>query len=210
MTTKEQIFELTLEDYTKPRYMSATKSYYGTKAEIDALMDRLYEDSACRTRYQETAEAVKFYDLDDDLTHNVAGQTLPILTPVREISRAEAHLDSYSWNYTAFDGTVYPCRYSEVKAVQSVIETETGYEHCVQADIFGLQVHYPGIGWANLAASVHGFPKMVTYANGVHSMALAVSQEHYNPDELRSILSMIIYPDNIEPSLLVADIIGEG
>ena len=209
MIVKDQIFELKLEDYTKPRYMSATKSYYGTKAEIDALMERLYEDPACRTRYQETMEAVEFYGLDNELTHNVAGQTLPILTPVREISRAEAHLDSYSWNHTAFDGTVYPCRYSEIKAIQSVIETPTGYEHCIQGDIIGLQVHYPGIGWVNPTTPVHGFPKMVTYSNGVHSMSLAVSQEHYNPDELQSIMSMIIYPYNVDPSLLVADIIGE-
>lgn len=57
MIAKDQIFELKLEDYTKPRHMSATKSYYGTKAEIDALMERLYEDPACRARYQETMEA---------------------------------------------------------------------------------------------------------------------------------------------------------
>lgn len=210
MIAKEQIFELKLEDYSKPRYMSAIKSYYGTMAEIDALMDRLSKDPTCSTRYRETVEAVEYYDLDDELTHTVAGQILPILTPVREISRAEAHLDSYSWDYAAFDGTIYPCRYDTVKAVQSVIETETGYAHCVRADIFGLQIHYPSIGWVNITTPVHGFPKMVTYANGVHSMSLAVSQEHYNPDELQNAMSMIIYPFNVDPSLLVADILGEG
>jgi len=41
-------------------------------------------------------------------------------------------------------------------------------------------------------------------------MSLAVSQKHYNPDELQSIMPMIIDPYNVDPSLLVADIIGEG
>ena len=41
MITNERLFELKLEDYSRPRYLPAIKSYYGTMEEIIQLMIRM-------------------------------------------------------------------------------------------------------------------------------------------------------------------------
>ena len=211
MIKKEQIFELNLEDYSMPRYMSAIKPYYGTMDEIIDMLNCLKDNEYTAIRYKKTLDAAKFYDLlDPEVTHTVAGQTLPIFTPVREISRLETCLGSRSWNYTTFNGVIYPCYAANIEVRQTLIQTENGYEHCVQANITGLRVCYPGIGWMDVAYAIHGFPEMVTFFNGIHSMVLATSQEHYDLDELQEAMAAATNPMSVNLSTLVADILAEG
>lgn len=210
MIKKDQIFELQLEDYAVPRYMSVPKHYYGTMDEMINMLIRVEENPYTATRYKETLDAAEYYDLDNELTHTVAGQTFPIFTPVRELSRLETQLGSQTWNYTAFNGVSFPCYANNITVRQTLIQTPTGYEHCVQADLSSLRVCYPGIGWKDVAFSICGFPEMVTYDNGIHSMSLATSQAHYEPNELQKAMADATNPMSVDLSCLVADILAEG
>lgn len=100
--------ELKLEDYTQPRHMSAIRPYYGTKDDINDLMDRLKSIDGANVRYEETIDAVEFYELDENTVHVVAGQALPVLKPVNEMVRVSAQLGSRYWKYTACNGYVIP------------------------------------------------------------------------------------------------------
>ena len=123
MFKKDQIFELTLEDYACPRYLPVSKSYYGSMDEMVDFMIRLEDNPATGARYKETLDAAEYYDLDNDMTHTVAGQTLPIFVPVAEVSRLETTREDVRWEYKTYSGTVYPCYASKIEMRQSLIET---------------------------------------------------------------------------------------
>ncbi|MBO5785421.1 MAG: hypothetical protein J6R05_05070 [Bacteroidaceae bacterium] len=210
MIKKDQIFELKLEDYSYPRRMSAVKSYYGTMDEIIELMIRMEDDPHVCARYKETLDAAEFYDLDNEVTHTVAGQTLPVFTPVREISCLETSFPYKEWTYKGYNGALYPCYATNVDVRQSLIQTATGYELCIQANITDLRVCYTGVGWVCPNVVMKGFPGMVTYGDNTHRMALATSQKHYDFDELELAMADAMNPNSIHWPCLVVDILAEG
>ena len=210
MFKKDQIFELTLEDYSLPRYLPATKSYYGSMDSIIALMMRMEDDINVGARYKEMLDAAEYYDLDNEITHTVAGQTLPIFVPVAEISRLETIRQDVRWEYKTCRGTVYPCYASKIEMCQSLIEKPTGYALCVQANITGLQICYPGVGWLCPNGAIKGFPGMVTLCDNTHQMALAAAQAHYEFSEYHLAMADALNPDSLNLSCLVADILAEG
>ena len=110
MIKKDQIFELKLEDYSRPRYMSALKSYYGTMDNLIEFMVRLEDNPNTCTRYKDTLHAAEFFDLDNEVDHTIAGQTLPVFVPVKELSAIETVLHDPSWVYTTYSGAQYPCK----------------------------------------------------------------------------------------------------
>lgn len=210
MITKDQIFELNLEDYSCPRYLPAIKYYYGTMDEIIDFMVRLEDNPDTCSRYKEMLDAAERYTLDNVPTHTVAGQALPIFTPVQEISRLETIRKDARWEYKTHNGTSYACRAPKIEICQTLVETKSGYELCVQANITGLQIRYPGIGWLCPNGNIKGFPGMVTFSNNTHHMALAVSQFNYNLDEYDLAMADAMDPHSVNLSCLVADILGEG
>ena len=210
MFTKDQIFELALEDYSCPRHMPAIKHYYGAMDEIIEFMIRLEDNEAWCVRYKETLDAAEFYDLDNDATHTVAGQTLPIFVPVKEISRLEATRQDARWEYKAYNGSHYPCYASKIDVCQSLISTDCGYERCIKASFTGLCVYHHGVGWVNPCNRFKGFPGMVIYDGERATVTLFTSQKHYEPEELDVAMADIMDITKIRPSTATADILGEG
>ena len=155
-------------------------------------------------------DAAEFYDLDNEQTHTVAGQSMPIFTSVKEISCLETVREDTEWDYRAYSGIIYPCYASSIVMRQSLIQTENGYELCVQANITGLQICYPGIGWICPNGTIKGFPGMVTFNDNTHHMTLSVSQKHYDYEEYELAVADAINPYAVDLSALVADIIAEG
>ena len=210
MFTKEKLFKLSLEDYSYPRSMSTIKSYYGSMESMIEFLNRMEDDSLVATRYKETLDAAEYYDLDNELTHTVAGTTEPIFTPVEELSRLETTLYNKEWVYEAYNGQLYPCRADSIYMRQSMVETEDGYELCVQANITGLQICYPGIGWMFPNGVIKGFPYMVTFDGTSHCMALASTAKFYEFEESDVAYADALNPNAVDLSVLVEDILAEG
>lgn len=211
MLNREEIYEICLEDYTQPRCTSAIRAYYGTENEIHDLMDRLRNSpNGAAIRYNETIEAVEYRDFDDEITHTVAGQTLPILKLVEEICRFETQLTNRYWNYTTYEGSIYPCYASKIDVCQSLISTDCGYERCIKASFTGLCVYHHGVGWVNPCNRFKGFPGMVIYDGERATVTLFTSQKHYEPEELDVAMADIMDITKIRPSTATADILGEG
>lgn len=211
MLNREEIYEICLEDYTKPRYTSAIQTYYGTEDEIRNLMERLRNSTnGAAVRYNETIEAVEYYDLDNELTHTVAGQTLPILKPVEEVCRVETQINNQYWNYQTYEGSIIRCYASRVDVSQCLIATDSGYERCVKASFAGLGVHHHGVGWVNPCNHFKGFPGMIVFDGERATATLFASQMHYDPEELDVAMADTMDATKIRPSVAVADILGEG
>lgn len=210
MLNRDEIVEIRLEDYTQPRRMSAIRPYYGTQDDINDLMDRLKSIDGANVRYEETINAVEFYELDENTVHVVAGQALPVLKPVNEMIRVSAQLGSRYWNYIACNGYVYPCYASKIDACQNLICTDSGYERCLKVTFYDLSISFPGVGWVSYRNNFKGFPGMVVSDGDKVSLALFASQEHYEPGEGDSAKADVLDFEKIDLSVAVADILGEG
>lgn len=206
----KEVFEIQLEDYRFPRYASTVRSYYGTMDDIINLMVRLSDSDWTRTRYQETIDAAEYYDLDPEITHTVAGQVMPILTPVEEVTRFETQLTNRSWYYTAYNGVVYPCWAEKLNICQTLIRTGDGYSRCLRASVSGLSVCHHSIGWANPSDVIRGFPGAVTWDGSIHTMNLSVALAHYPFEEENQAFADVVDVETIDFAAIVADILAEG
>ena len=206
----KQLYEIRLEDYSAPRYASAVKSYYGTKNDINNLICHLRNDDSIRARYSETIVAFETYDGTNLPVHNVAGQIVPILTSVQELSRLETRLTAPVWNFTECTGGIYPCRAEAVTVCQNLIRTDNGYERCLKAQVLNLEICFQRFGWCQPHDVIWGFPGIVTWDNDYHSLNLYVSQQHYGFDELEQATADVGDIHCINLGVLIADLLGEG
>lgn len=210
MSNVKDIFEIKLEEYCRPRYESAVCSYYGTREEIEGLMQRLGSMDGTKTRYRETIQAVEYYDLDEDLTHTVAGQAFPILTSVQEICRYHTTLENQRWEFTAHDGEKFQCYASRIDVCQILLANDEQYDRCIRASFTGLLIYRRGVGWLNPGGVMAGFPGMVTWDGEKHTVSLFASQMTYDPSDLYDALNDTVNVNMISLATAVADIIGEG
>lgn len=204
------IFEIKLEDYCRPRYESAIRSYYGTGEDINDLMERLKNIAGASDRYQETIMATEYYDFDEDITHTIAGKELQLLKQVQEICRYQTSFMDHYWDYFTNEGTVFHCYAAKVDACQVLICTDSGYERCIRASFSNLCVHHHGVGWINPCDHMKGFPGMVTWDGEHHNLSLFISQAHYEPNEFNEAITDTVSDERIDLSAAVSDILAEG
>lgn len=210
MKDNKNIYQIKLEDYCRPRYSSAIKGYYGTMEELIEFVLRLEDNEHASSRYHETIDAMEFYDLDNEVTHTMAGQTLPVLTPAQEVCRFETTLDNQYFNYQTASGAMYPCYISGADVCQTLICTAGGYERCIKASISNLRICNHGVGWMCANNLIKGFPGVITWDGEHHILTLAVSQEHYEFDELDIAMEDVVDRSKIDLSFVIADVVAEG
>lgn len=210
MTNTQEIFEIKLEDYSRPRHDSAVRNYYGTYEEISDLMTRVNNIDGAKTRYRDTIEAVEYFGLDEEFVHIVAGQIFPIMTPVHEVCRFNTTMLNQHWEYITHLGEKIPCYASRVDVFQTLISSDNGYERCIRATFTGLSIFRHGVGWVNPCNVTAGFPGMVTWDGERNKVSLLSSQMTYAPEDLQAAVSDTVDVATISLAHAVADIIGEG
>lgn len=210
MTNTQEIFEIKLEDYSRPRYDSSVRNYYGTYEEISDLMTRISNIDGAKTRYQDTIEAVEYFGLDEEIPHLVAGQIFPILMPVHEVCRFNTTLLDQRWEYITHQGEKIPCYASRVDVLQALFSSENGYERCIRASFTGLSIFRHGVGWVNPCNVTAGFPGMATWDGDRNNISLLSSLMAYSPEDLQTAVNDTVDVSTISLTQAVADIIGEG
>lgn len=210
---EKQFYKIYLEDYSFPRYASVVKPYYGTEDEVYDFISNLEKDEWTKKRYREIIEAAYAYETDGDpyqTVATIAGQILPVATPVEEIGRFETTLTNHSWIYTDYYGKVFPCRADSIDVCQVLLRTDRGYERCAKVKLTGFSVCYHSAGWIELCRSTKGFPGVVTFDGKHHIMNLMVCMDGYGFDELASAASDLVDANCINMAEITAEFLGEG
>lgn len=207
MTTDK--FCLTLEDYGYPRYSSIVRRYYGTMEDVEDLMKRLSGDAWTQTRYWEMLEAFDCYELDNEVTHAVAGTEIQFLESVATLAVQATVLEKHRWTYTGYSGAVYPMYAQKVYVNQILLRGEDDMLYrCVKADFEGLRICTSGIGWYAPGDSIKGFPGMVKREGDVHRMRMYVEEECYPSDDLMTALEDMQEIGKIDLAEACRDILG--
>lgn len=210
MLNDNQIYQIYLEDYSKPRYISEGRPYFGTMDDIIDLMVFLEEEESTRIRYAELADAISCYDGNEEITHVVNGRKYPLLTEVNVLARHEIHLGEQHCLYTGYSGASYPIYADSVEVCQILVQDEMGYlVRCIKVSFTGLQICAHGIGWYIPGGYSKGFPGMITRKEGHHIMNMYVTAQYYAPWETETALKDLTNAEKIDLTAACKDILGD-
>lgn len=202
---------LTLEDYGYPRYSSIFRRYYGTMEDVEVLMGRLNDNEWTRTRYWETLEAFDCYELDNEVTHMVAGTEACFLTPVVTLATQETVLEKYSWICTGYSGALYSMYAEKIYVNQVLLRGEDDMIYrCIKAEFEGLRICALAIGWYAPGDNIKGFPGMVKCEGNVHKMQMYVEEDCYLSDDLMTALEDMQKIGKIDLAEACRDILGQA
>lgn len=107
-------YRLELDDYSAVSFCSFGKYYFGTLEEIRSFIDAV--DKRCENSYRDLVSAFRAYEAGQtEVTHYVAFQKVPILTPARLIHKETLVLGDYVWDHLNTWQCIYKMRCDRVE-----------------------------------------------------------------------------------------------
>lgn len=151
-------FRLELDDYSSASFCSFGKYYFGTLEEIRTFinaLDKEYEDS-----HRELVAAFRAYEIGQtDVTHSVAFQEVPLLTPATLIHTEKVVLKNYAWDHMNTWQSVYKMRCTQVETEHLWLACEGRGFRAIKAAFKRLRHESILGGWRQLSENMlWGFP----------------------------------------------------
>lgn len=210
MYNDETVYRIDLEDYAYPRFAGRVKAYFGTKEEIMELMSSLSANAHSAMRYAQTIEAVDRYDLDSEMTHVVAGQERPVLTPVQVLIDKTQCYENTQWLHNGCSGAKIAAKAERLEVRQLLLRCGDQVIRCGKFRFQGLHVCMPGFGWVQPGKNLRGFPGVMEYCEpDLHRSTLFSEMEVYEEDKM---LQGIVDTKRLREwdyEILCDDILGE-
>lgn len=209
MLEENQMYRISLDDYTYPRYMPTLNHYFGTREQMLVLATSMSSNESVRERYAETIEGIDRYELDHDLTHTMAGKELTVLNPVEEVCSQKFYVDAPEWYYPGFSGAVCLVKAKRALVDLALFQEKNSLHLALKASFEGLRIAVPGMGWQHRSTWVKGFPGMVIYNGDVISMRMYIEDREYKLNEQDKALRYMENWEDYNLALACADILGE-
>ena len=208
----EMYYRLVLEDRAAPSCCQASKVYYGSSKEIEEILLTMRKKTSGRQRYAGLLDAYERYQSGNQLaTHMVAGQQVPVLTPLTMVDRKEQHWEAPYWEYVNAQGICYPMRCRKLDATHIWLEGQGGYSRCVRVVFEGLEYRDANGAWVSVYGNIKGNRYMVVANRSLCINKLAVEEKRF-ADRTRMIYdinSFDLYRD-INLAGLCDDIVGRS
>lgn len=204
------LFRIQLEDYSSPRCTHAMSDYYGTLEDMNSLKNYLKSMEGTKIRYGETINALEYFDLDEEITHRVAGKEVRLLTPSTLYGQFDTVLTDHYFEYRGgLDpySPSYPCYVSRAEVSQVLVGMGAGYARCIKAKLFGLKIRLHGTGWS--VVPIKGFPGIVTWDGESYCTNLFIVGGCYLHDDFNGAAAATANPETIDLSCVVENILGE-
>lgn len=131
----DEYYALYLDDPAVPAFCSFSKLYIGQKEDLLKVADNFERNES----YLETAKGIRDYFAGNtDAKHNIAYQTIPVLTPVRFIKASETVLKDIEWDHINTWNFVYRMKADTVTVSQILVSHDFRFYRCVRAELKGL------------------------------------------------------------------------
>lgn len=203
------LFNITLEDYSFPRYASEVQDYFGTIEDITTLIKHLSGNKWTACRYAETINAIQQYPSTQDMYHTVAGQCFLALAPMKELCRLEFDSENPHWTYTGFHKTKYPMCAEVAKICRLLLEDYTGLYRCIKVSFTNLMLCLPNSGWQRFTSDSCGFPGLAVRSPDGYAMTLYSSEKWYLNEDREQAIADTLDISTIDWTVACKDILGE-
>lgn len=183
---KEQFYELRLDDYATPSFVSFDKPFYGTMEDIQGFVAALEQDEECRDRHEELISAFHAYENGNhDVKHHAAYQKIPLLIPVNVLERRTTTLQKYEWTHMNIWDCPYDLRCEELQAEQAWIAVHNGYARCLRARFKNLELQsIVNDDWRVFNDGFWGYAHMLEYDEPYVYNRLMVTEEAFKTKKL--------------------------
>ena len=179
---KNKMYRLQLDDYSKPGFVSNTKNYYGTLADINGLITALEEYD--KENFKDLITAFKTYlQGDKKVTHNVAYRNVKLLEPVQLLGSFEHTMTDYQWEHTNTWGFPYKVKFDKAEIEHFWFSVRKKYYRCMRAAFTNLAYENPVEEWTPLGTFVLGFPCMLKREFDIIGNRLAVEEKVFDSKE---------------------------
>lgn len=158
ITDDPQYYRLDLDDYSAVSFCSFGKYYFGTLEEIRSFIDAV--DKECKDSHRELVSAFRDYDAGQTaVTHHVAFQEVPLLTPVRLLHKEKLVLENYAWEHLNTWQCIYKMRCEKVETEHLWVEYDGIGFRAMKANFTNLQHEGALGGWSPISGKMlWGFP----------------------------------------------------
>lgn len=209
---EKQYFCLILWDYSAPSFVSKSKAFYGTLADIRAFIGALESDKKTKEDFQETITAFHEFEAGNHtVTHNVAYRDFPLLEPVKIQYEAMLRLENHTWHHTntwGYDHTLW-CKSASTHHIW--IEADGYFVRVVKAAFNTLQLQADNDLWTPLGHNFWGHPKILCTNKGSVFNRLAVEETRFeNRDAAVSNFVRFYEEKDMDFSEFCNEIFGDG
>ena len=209
---EQQYFCLRLWDYSAPSFVSKSKAFYGTLADIRTFIGALEADKKTKEDFQETITAFHEFEAGNHfVTHNVAYQDFLLLKPVKIWYEAMLRLENHTWHHTNTWGYDHTLRCKSAVTRHIWIEVDGQFVRVVKAAFNTLQLQADNDLWAPLGRNLWGHPKILCTNEGSILNRLAVEEKRFeNRDAAVSNFVQFYEEKDMDFSEFCNEIFGDG
>ena len=135
-----QLYRLTLDDYSMPGFCSFSTDYIGTMEDIRFFVEALRGDIRCAETESRLIHACDLYEAGShDVTYNAAYQKNRLLESVTCLGTAETTLTDYTWEHLNTWDCPYDMKCSRAECTHIWVSYEGKYRRCVRVKFSNLQ-----------------------------------------------------------------------
>jgi len=131
----QKYYALTLDNYATPGFISCKKHYFGTLDDVATFVENLKQED----NHTSVVEAFEKYKSGDvNVTHNVAYNPCPFLTPVTFHHMGEQRFKNKKWVHINIYGFPYEMHADKIKVEKAIITSNRNYYLCIKVEFINL------------------------------------------------------------------------
>lgn len=199
-----------LDDPAAAAFISAGKMYIGQVSDLE----KVAENMEAQNEYIETAAALRQYFAGDKtVEHNIAMQTIPVLTPVKIIEKTEMRISERQWSHTNTWDSDYVVRFSEAVTEQILVSYNGDYIRCIRPSIKDFRTLGPLEKWMPLNSVILGNKSVIDVSvdndgHDVFKLLLYVAEEY--ADDAEELKKRMRDPEALEFKYVCDEVFGDG
>ena len=171
---------LHLDDYAKPGFFSASKTYYGTMNHIEKFMNALMSNKRKESMKAITDAFKEYCEGNTSVTHNVAYNENILMEPVKLVKEEVFEIDNPEWEHINIWGFSYMMKASKATVTQILLKKGKKYIRCIKPVFTDLYyTGHPECEYLKLTDNFWGFPEVIEMKNEVYNSRLYQVEKIY-------------------------------
>lgn len=207
-----KLFKLLLDDYSIPSFSSFSKPYFGTLEDVSALIADLSADEDFKDGFSETKEAFdKYMAGETNVTHNIAYQDVPFLTPTTVYYEYEQPIGKMEWHHVNTWGCIYEMKFDSADVRHFWLKDGDKFYRVMKARVKNICHKNTQNEWVDGTSMFWGFPCMLVVDGDILFNRLACVEKIFDSfsDMTNDYMSFMEMPD-VEFQQFCNDIFGDG
>lgn len=210
MNFNDQMYKLSLDDYSAASFTSFDKDYFGTINMIQDFIFSIQNDEKISEDYKSLINTFDKYKQNKNITHSIAYKEIPFLIPVDTIATMTSSFENHKWEHINTWGYPYNMKADKIYNTHIWLSYEKTFIRCIKSSFTNLAYEHlngvyasPGMIW--------GFPHQIEEKNTeTYSRLFVIEKTFNNKDELlKDIKAFRIKQDPVFTEVL-NDIFGDG